>query len=95
MAAPALRRFWVSWYSGNYADEGCTRPPYTFWSSGSADRYVNGQLDTVRDELTLCAVIDAETADAVWPQIRRYFPDYRERFCEEKAGDFMPGERFL
>lgn len=29
-----MNRYWISWYSGNYADEGCTKPPFQFWTSG-------------------------------------------------------------
>lgn len=30
--------YWASWYSGNYADEGCTAPPFEFWVTGQRDR---------------------------------------------------------
>lgn len=33
-----MTRYWVSWYSGNYEDEGCTAPPFTFWVSGQCER---------------------------------------------------------
>lgn len=33
-----MTKFWTSWYSGNYADEGCTKPPFKFWVSGYRDR---------------------------------------------------------
>lgn len=29
-----MNRYWISWYSGNYADEGCTAPPFQFWVTG-------------------------------------------------------------
>ena len=37
-----MTRFWVSWWSGNYADEGCTKPPFKFWTSGQRDRPNHG-----------------------------------------------------
>ena len=33
-----MAKYWVSWYSGNYADEGCTAPPFKFWVTGSCFR---------------------------------------------------------
>jgi hypothetical protein len=33
-----MKTFWVSWWSGNYEDEGCTKPPFQFWVSGQKDR---------------------------------------------------------
>ena len=97
----ATKRYWVSWYSGNYADEGCTRPPYTTWITGSAERQrgagnadADADADAERDDLTFCAVIDAASADDVWARVGRHFPDFRQRFCDEKAADFAPGERF-
>ena len=40
-----MNRYWVSWYSGNYADEGCTKPPFQFWVSGHRSRENNGLTD--------------------------------------------------
>jgi hypothetical protein len=37
-----MKRFWVSWWTGNYSDEGCTVPPFKFWVSGQRDRPNNG-----------------------------------------------------
>jgi len=33
-----MARYWISWYSGYYADEGCTTPPFQVWISGSRER---------------------------------------------------------
>lgn len=33
-----LNRYWISWQSGNYADEGCTKPPFQYWITGYCDR---------------------------------------------------------
>lgn len=111
-----MKRFWASWVSGNYADEGCSKPPFKFWVSGSIARPNLGLtpaqmqkyrrlredesdaeafLDTYsRDNLTLCAVVDAESEDDVWVLVAKHYPDYKPRFCEEKEPDFKPGDRF-
>lgn len=33
-----MARYWISWYSGYYADEGCTEPPFQVWVTGSRER---------------------------------------------------------
>jgi hypothetical protein len=33
-----MARFWVSWISGNYEDEGCTAPSFKFWVTGQIGR---------------------------------------------------------
>lgn len=81
-------RYWVSWWSGNYADEGCTTPPFQFWNSGERER------NDERTDCSLCAVIDAPVEAVVWAAINKYFPDMRERFCERRADDWKPGDRF-
>jgi hypothetical protein len=83
-------RYWVSWWSGNYADEGCTKPPFKFWSSGSRYR----AEDDERDECSLCAVIDAADDLDVWRLVKQHFPDCEERFCDEKELGWKPGDRF-
>jgi len=35
-------RFWASWWSGNYADEGCTKPPFETWVTGQRFRQGDG-----------------------------------------------------
>ncbi len=37
-----MTRYWASWYSGDYEDEGCTTPPFQIWYTGQADRPDNG-----------------------------------------------------
>lgn len=85
-----LKRYWVSWWSGNYASEGCTRPPFQFWCSGYRDR----ENDFKYDDQSLCAVIDAPDEAAIWQVIKHHYPDYEERFCEECEPDWRPGNRF-
>lgn len=84
-------RFWVSWWTGNYADEGCTKPPFQVWNSGSRDR----AGDNERDDISMCAVIDAESETQIWDAIKSHFPDYEMRFCHERESDWTPGDRFV
>ena len=37
-----MKRYWISWWSGYYADEGCTRPPFQVWISGYKEREHHG-----------------------------------------------------
>jgi hypothetical protein len=105
-------RYWVSWWSGNYEEEGCKAPPFDFWVSGQRERRRNGlsqeQYDfslTIRDEdeydnyidkyakddCSICALIDASGEEEIWQEVAKYFPDYEQRFCEQKDADYSPG----
>lgn len=83
-----LNRFWVSWWSGNYASEGCTAPPFQVWCTGSRDR-ADG-----RDEESYCAVIDAPSEAVIWRGIEKHYPDYEPRFCTPREPDWTPNDRF-
>ena len=85
-----MKRYWVSWISGDYEDEGCTTPPFKVWITGYRGRV--GTND--RDDCTICAVIDSEDEDSIWELIGKHFPDYEERFIDERSLDWNPGERF-
>lgn len=37
-----MKHFWISFYSGNYVDEGCTEPPFKFWTTGCRSRPNDG-----------------------------------------------------
>jgi len=43
---------------------------------------------------TACAMVEAESVDEIWQVIGKYFPDYKERFCEERAAGAVTGDRF-
>jgi len=88
-----MKRFWISWWSGNYEDEGCTKPPFQFWVSGQRDRD-NDDSESERDECAICAVIDANSEEEIWPVVKKHFPDYEPRFCTEKRPDYVPNDRF-
>lgn len=85
-----IHRYWVSWWSGYYISEGCTEPPFKVWISGSKERQDGSQ----KDDLSICAVIDAENENEIWQVVKKHFPDYKGRFCIEKPDDFSPGDRF-
>ena len=84
-----MRRFWVSWWSTNSMNAGCTKPPFDFWVSG--ERYPEDRLP----ELSLCAHLDGEDQAEVWQLVERHFPDYEKRFIIPKPADWTPdGDRF-
>jgi hypothetical protein len=85
-----MKRFWVSWWSGYYTDEGCTEPPYQCWESGERDR----AGDTKKTDVSLCAVIDANSQEEIEASLQKHFPDYELRFCNEVEPDYVPGNRF-
>ncbi len=82
-----MSRFWVSWYSGYYADEGCSKPPFQVWLSGERFR-----RSSERTNATICAVIDAESEALIWPAVKEHFPDYEKRFCCQVGDDWAPLE---
>jgi len=79
-------RFWASWWSGNYASEGCTKPPFKFWSSGSRLR----DDDDEKDDWSICAVVDAASEEDVRALALKHFPDAEFRFFEERPADWQP-----
>lgn len=85
-----MNRYWVSWWSGYYKDEGCTTPPFQIWISGQKAR----SNTTEKDDCSICAVIDANNENEIWPVIKKHFPDYEPRFCSLRENDFNPGDRF-
>lgn len=94
-----MTRYWVSWTTGNYIDEGCTAPPFQFWLSAQSARrahlpqtWPDGEE---KDDCSLCAMIDAPNEEAIWTVIAKHFPDYEQRFISERADDAKPGDRFL
>ena len=111
-----MKRYWISWYSGGYSDEGCTEPPFKYWWTGSrarpkhgltAEQYIQYTLLKTEDEQfafldkherstgTACAMVEAESKEEIWPVIKKYFPDYEYRFCEElESGSARPNDRF-
>jgi len=111
-----MTRYWISWYSGGYVDEGCVEePPFQYWWTGQRERPNYGltperlaeyeaftdedegedYLDEhSRSDGTACALVEAESVYEIWKTVGKYFPDYRERFCEECEVGHTPGDRF-
>ncbi len=90
-------RYWVSWTSGYYSDEGCTDPGIQVWMSGSRFRrthlpqaFPDGEE---KDDGHWCAVIDGEETH-IAEKLKTYFPDMEMRFIEERPDDYVPGDRF-
>jgi hypothetical protein len=46
-----MARFWTSWISGNYRDEGCSIPPFEFWTTGQISRPRYGMTQQQFDKL--------------------------------------------
>lgn len=86
-------RFWISWYqpTEDYRpvyDPAKESEPlnHLYWCSGQRGS---------DDAWTLCAVVDASTDEEARRIVQRYWPEAHEwRFCELKASDWMPGDRF-
>lgn len=83
-----MPRHWASWWSGNYADEGCTKPPFKVWVSSYRDR--DKDPDNERDECSMCAVIDAVDDIEVINLIKKHYPDYELRFIDAKSDEWKP-----
>lgn len=83
-------KYWASWWSGNYEDEGCKAPPFKFWESGIRMRGDSSN----RDDWSICAVIEGKDKEGVWKIVQRYFPDFKRRFCKQVEDNFHPGDRF-
>lgn len=83
-------RYWCSWWTGNYADEGCTSPPYQVFVSGYRDR--NDGSD--RDEQSVCALFDAPDEATIRAAVAAHFPDAEWRFVTPTEADWLPNDRF-
>lgn len=83
-------RYWVSWWTGNYADEGCTKPPFDSMVSGERQRRDQG------NDQSHCMLFDCDPANevAMTDLVEKHFPDAEFRFIERKPDDYEPGDRF-
>jgi len=82
-----MNTYWVSWWSGNYIEEGCTRSPFKYWCSGFKERNNSSKTD-----LSLCAVIKGKNETEIKDIIYEFFPDYELRFCIEKEDGYEPNK---
>jgi len=93
-----MKKYWISFYSGYYSDEGCSKPPFQVWISGQLERrphlpqtFENGNS---KDDCSICALVEANDEDEIWKSVKKYFPDYEERFCKEVKDNYKPNDRF-
>ena len=71
--------YWVSWW---VLEDGFEEPPWKYWWSG----YRDGCGDNDSEEASACALIEAESEEAVWEEVGKYFKDIEQRFCDERPG---------
>ena len=80
------KRFWISWYSPLSPE----RIPFKSW--------VTGQRGFSESDKGFAIIyvgdIHAESEEKAFEQVTSVFPDYEYRFCEEKAEDWKPSDRF-
>jgi len=87
-----MNRYWCSWWSGYYLDEGCSMPPFQIWISTERARIGNPPGKDERTEVGICALIDSDSKDKIMESIKRHFPDFEMRFMNEHNLDFEPPE---
>lgn len=86
-----MARFWVSWWTSIDPEN----VPFDNWVSGYRCRPgADDDDDDAWDNASVCALIDADDEDQIWDAIEKLYPDYEERFCEEREADYTPGDRF-
>ena len=81
-------RFWISWWGGK--DDDC-RP---LRDDESTPAWACSGQRVPEPCFSICAVIDAESEEKAWEIVLEYWPEAVERFCNEKPGDWLPGDRF-
>lgn len=72
-----LKRYWVSWYTPDAEVE-------TSFEYGRQENYNADGMEI------LYALIDAESKDAVWKGIAKFFPNFTERFIQERHISWQP-----
>lgn len=58
-----MNRYWISWYSGYYVDEGCTTPPFQCWITGSMQRPDDGLNPEMYGKYQALRMADEDQAD--------------------------------
>lgn len=81
-----MKRFWISWWSHTTEPEG--EFPCRVFVTGMRDSYKGGE------EYSMCALLTARGETDAWLQVAECYPDYEQRFCDEKAADYVLGDRF-
>jgi hypothetical protein len=86
-----MKRFWVSWYESVSPDD--YRPLHDPPNAAILGWWCSGYRGD--DIPTLCALLEAESEAAARKAVGEDWPGEKEwRFCEERAGDYVPGDRF-
>lgn len=83
-------RFWASWWTSNHVKRNCKKTPFKYWVSGTRD--IDDSI--IKDEQSLCAVIECGSEAELWKGIGKYFPDFEIRFCDERDSNWTPSDRF-
>lgn len=65
-----MSRFWVSWWTGNYEDEGCTTPPFNYWTTGQRSRVNDGLTE---DQL--------KTLSSLW--VEEDYDNFIDKFAKD------------
>jgi hypothetical protein len=79
-----MTRFWVSWWGGEGEDMRPLKDDDTTPSWACS----GGRFEEPKH--SICAVVDADSEEAVWKVIKGLWPEAEERFCEEKPDDWLP-----
>jgi hypothetical protein len=84
-----MARFWVSWWSSFHVERGCTEASFETWITGYRGWNEEWQGS---EEICFCATFDAPSCRHVWREVKKYFPDFEERFCTRKPDGWEPPE---
>ncbi|WP_372367870.1 hypothetical protein [Candidatus Uabimicrobium sp. HlEnr_7] len=76
-----LKRYWVSWYTPDGEVE-------TSFEYGRQENYNSDSMEI------LYAVIDAESKKDVWKGIAKFFPNFTERFIQERSLPWLPSSSY-
>jgi len=85
-----MKRYWISWYSGGYEEEGCVdEPPFQYWWSGQRDRPNYGLSDEKYAEYL--KIEDEDEGDALRNALKTaiialddWTNTYAPEFCDEE-----------
>lgn len=78
-----MKRFWMRYYvSGDV-------PKTTFHS------WISGWGGDDGEDAIVCALVDADTEADAWAKVETYYHTVERDFCNQKPGDWTPGDRFL
>jgi len=91
------QRYWVTFLSGYYKDEGCSHPDFPSWIlSDIKDRRLflphltsDGHPKT---DCVIAGLIDAFSEEELWIRVKKFFPDYEMQSIETKPAQWQPPE---